>query len=607
MSATKALEKQWLRNFRKSLLVDGDSKRFRGDIARQLYYRRTDEDYPPELPSDFEGVFQNYTSLSQDQVIKTCLKFLGAVGIKIKPQRVYEHLGRYPGDLSKLVQKTHYILKTLADRAGSIDPQVPFRDNEADIFFLARIGSGDSVSQFQLNMFQDLEIPELHRRLSSLPPNYEEQKEVAEMFRLIEDTNESFFISGKAGTGKSTFVHFLAQKTQKKVLLTAFTGIAALNVHGQTLHSFFQLPLKPLAPGDHEIKVFSEFSERRKIIERVKMIIIDEVSMLRADVLEAVDYSLRANGGDPDKPFGGKQMIFVGDLFQLPPVQNQHEETEGGILKEMYESPYFFSAPAYKSLNPRILQLTFSHRQAQDSRFTGLLDRIRLCDADEETLALINSRYMSDFEPAENEFVIRVTTTNAAARKINETMLAALPGTEISFDAEILGEGPETARPAEEVLKLKRGAQVMFVKNDPQKRWVNGTVGIVEFISDDAVEVRTRGDQVFKVGRERWENRVYKFDRSLRRITTDVIGTFEQFPLKLAWAITIHKSQGLTFDKVIIDLGEGAFVNGQAYTALSRCRSLDGIVLKSKLRKEDLILDRRLVEFYSRVNEHSPC
>jgi ATP-dependent DNA helicase PIF1 len=528
------------------------------------------------------------------------VQFLSAAGIKIKPQRIYEHLGHHPSDYSKLVTKTHYILKTLADRGSAIDTDVPFKDNDRDIFFLSRIASGESVSPSQLNLFEDLEIPDLHKKLTQLPDGYGSQPEVKSLFRAIEESNESYFITGKAGTGKSTFIYYLAQNTQKKILLTAFTGIAAMNVHGQTLHSFFQFPIKPLHPGDEEIKIFSEYAEKRKIIEKVQVIVVDEVSMLRADIVEALDYSLRKNGGDPNKPFGGKQMIFVGDIFQLPPVINSQVKVEQEVFSELYESEYFFSAPAYKALAPKFYQFETSYRQQNDQRFMHLLDQVRMCEADETCIAAINTRYKPDYESREDEFVIHLTATKDNAKQINTEKLRSLGDyTLYKFQAISVGEFPSKSLPADEFLEVKRGAQVMFIKNDPQKRWINGTIARVEFVSSDGIEVRLQNGNIHKLARERWENRAYKFDRVQKKITTEVSGTFEQFPIKLAWAITVHKSQGLTFDKAVIDLGSGAFVNGQAYTALSRCKTLDGIYLKTELKKEDLILDKRLTDFFA--------
>ena len=304
MQRSRQIERQWLKNFRKSPLVDDVSGRFNSDIARQLYYPKEDGSYPAGLPTDFEKIFHDYTSWPPDKVVKACLDFLEVPGIKIKPSRLYEHLALHPGDLSKLVTRTHYILKTLAHGGATLDVNSPYRDVDRDIFFLSRIASGESVMAGQLNLFEDLEIPDLHRKLVSVPPGYGEQAEVRDLFEAIEATNDSFFVTGKAGTGKSTFIHYFVQATQKKTLLTAFTGVAAVNVHGQTLHSFFQFPTKPLYPGDHEIKIFGELSEKRKIIERVQTIVIDEVSMLRADLMEALDFSLRKNGGNPNLPFG---------------------------------------------------------------------------------------------------------------------------------------------------------------------------------------------------------------------------------------------------------------------------------------------------------------
>lgn len=429
----------------------------------------------------------------------------------------------------------------------------------------------------------------------TLPDGYGSDPLVKELFREIEDTNKSFFITGRAGTGKSTFIHYLTQNSKKKILVLAFTGIAAINVKGQTIHSVFQFPFKPLLPNDHEIKIFRRNSTKRRLLDIADIILIDEVSMLRADILEGMDFSLRKNGGDAGRPFGGKQMIFVGDVFQLPPVVEENNPVERQVFSEVYESQYFFDSPAYQKLKPVHFEFTTVHRQNSDSEFVDLLDRVRLGKINKEVLDKLNERNLP--EQAEDEFRIHLTTTNAIAKAENMKELARLDGALMHFTADVEGSFDSKRYPAPAVLAIKKDAQIIITRNDPNGRWVNGTIAKVTAIVDDRIEVEMENGKRVKLDRETWENVRYSYDRKNEQIITESVGTYTQFPIKLAWAITIHKSQGLTFDKVTIDLGSGAFANGQAYTALSRCRTLDGIILKKPIRSDDVMIDERLIRF----------
>ncbi len=433
--------------------------------------------------------------------------------------------------------------------------------------------------------------------IQTLPKGYGDDPVVNDLFNEIESTNKSFFITGRAGTGKSTFIHYLVQNSKKKLLVLAFTGIAAINVKGQTIHSIFQFPFKPLLPGDHEIKIFRRGSQKRRLLDNAEMILIDEVSMLRSDILEAMDYSLRKNGGDAGRPFGGKQMILVGDLFQLPPVLNEDNPVIRNVFNDVYKSQYFFDSPAYQRLAPSHFEFTKVHRQESDQKFINMLDKLRLGEVNDALLDQLNERVKEDLE-ADNTFRIHLTTTNSIADNENMRMLSKINDETVHFHAEIEGEFDRNRFPAPGLLAIKKEAQIIIIKNDPNGRWVNGTIAKVIDIADEKLTVKLESGKEVKLGREVWENVRYSYDREKGQIITESIGTFTQFPVKLAWAITIHKSQGLTFDKVVIDLGRGAFVNGQAYTALSRCRTLNGIFLKKPIYADDIMIDARLVNFY---------
>lgn len=400
------------------------------------------------------------------------------------------------------------------------------------------------------------------------------------------------FITGRAGTGKSTLLQLFRNTTRKKVVVLAPTGIAALNVSGQTIHSFFGFPPRPLAR--HEIKK----RRNRRLYQNLEVLVIDEISMVRADLLDSIDYFMRINRGNP-LPFGGVQVVFFGDLFQLPPVVAS--EAEAMLFQSHYDSPYFFSAQVFaEGLEMEMLELQRVYRQ-DNRRFLRLLEAIRLNHVDYDDLEELNERYLPDFEP--EEFYITLSARNARVDSINNRKLDEIPLPERIYMAEIAGEFNPKLFPAEPALKLKLSAQVMLIKNDPERQFVNGTLGKVVELKDREVTVmieerdgRTREVVVEPV---EWEILKYKpGEKDPTQIETETIGTFKQFPLKLAWAVTIHKAQGKTFDKVIIDLGRGAFEHGQTYVALSRCRTLEGIVLRQPLQPRDVMTDERVVEFY---------
>ena len=379
-------------------------------------------------------------------------------------------------------------------------------------------------------------------------------------FNLLENTDQSVFLTGKAGTGKSTFIQHLVSHSSKQFLLTAFTGIAALNIRGATIHSVFNLPVKPLMPRDHEIKALRPAHPKRKIIEKADVIVIDEVSMLRSDLLEAVDYSLRLYG-DFQKPFGGKQILFVGDPFQLPPVVTKNP-LERSLFENVYEGPFFFQAPAYKSLHPTNICFSKVYRQKEE-RFMHLLNNIRMADVNQDDWELLQERNQKP-PLSDDEFVIRLCSTNAAANTVNEAALRSLQTKSKTYKAKIEGTFKPDRFPTDTALTLKEGAQIMIIKNDTtqnpeNRRWYNGSLGVVLGLHDDHVKVRLSDGSVYEIEEETWEQTEYSFDKGNSRIESEVIGSFKQIPLKTAWAITIHKSQGLSFDNVEIDLGKGAF------------------------------------------------
>ncbi len=411
----------------------------------------------------------------------------------------------------------------------------------------------------------------------------------------IETTNESFLITGKAGTGKSTLIrHFIKESKKKKVIL-APTGIAAINIGGQTIHSFFGFPFRPMLKGDEEIRKYPEYSEKHKIIKAMDTLIIDEISMIRADILDAIDYSLRINGGNAALPFGGKQIILVGDLFQLEPVVN-NTDVEHALFNGYYNSHYFFSAHCLKEMNLHCLELKKIYRQT-DKNFISILNQIRLNIADWDTIEFLNERYKPDFKFSENDFSITLCTKNQVASSINDLRLEKIQSPEYLYQGVITDDFSLKNLPTELHLILKEGAQVLFIKNSMDGSYVNGTIAKVNKLSPEGIEVVLADGKIIEVKPETWENKSFVWDRITQKISSKTLGTFKQYPLKLAWAITIHKSQGMTFDEVVIETSNGAFAHGQMYVALSRCRTLEGITLIQKIRPRDIIVDERVKEY----------
>ena len=423
--------------------------------------------------------------------------------------------------------------------------------------------------------------------------------------RLIQYTRQSVFLTGKAGTGKSTFLKHVCKVTKKKYVVLAPTGIAAINAGGSTLHSFFKLPFHPLLPDDpnfqgkklHDTLKYS--SDHRKLIQNIELVIIDEISMVRADIIDFIDKVLRIYSRNMREPFAGKQVLLVGDIFQLEPVVKTDERE---IISRFYPNPYFFSARVFQEMELVAIELTKVYRQT-DKVFVGVLDRIRTNTAGSADLQLLNTRCNAPIHKGENDMYITLATRRDTVDHINEQKLAELPGKAVKLQGEIHGEFPENSLPTLMELIVKPGAQVIFIKNDQEKRWVNGTIGTISGLSDDGIMyVVTEDGKEFDVHKESWSNVRYRYNETEKKIEEEELGTFIQYPIRLAWAITVHKSQGLTFSRAIIDFSGGVFAGGQTYVALSRCTSLEGIQLKREITRADIFVRPEIVSFSHRFN-----
>lgn len=398
----------------------------------------------------------------------------------------------------------------------------------------------------------------------------------------IRDEAGHLFVTGRAGTGKSTLLRALRDMLAEELVVVAPTGLAAVNVGGQTIHSFFGFPPRLVKSDD------IRRSRNGQLMRRMKYLVIDEVSMVRSDLMWAIDQSLRVNRGRPRESFGGVRLIMFGDLHQLPPVVQEAEVAEH--LESAFGGPFFFSVPALQEGAGTVrLELSHVFRQSDES-LIWVLNKIRDGEADHETLELLNERVNPVRTLGEGDPYVILTPTNAAAQRINMAYLDALDGSAYSYDAGINGEFNAAAQPTDARLLLKPGAKVIMLRNDPDRRWVNGSVARISRLEETRVFVLIDGEE-HEVEQASWENRRYAFDRSEEKIVETVAGTFKQFPLRLAWALTIHKAQGLTLDKVYIDLGRGTFAHGQAYVALSRCRSLEGLALARPLVPRDILFD----------------
>lgn len=434
-----------------------------------------------------------------------------------------------------------------------------------------------------------------------------DNSEFQNAWNLIRNTHRSVFLTGKAGTGKSTFLKYICAKTTKEHVVLAPTGIAAVNVGGQTLHSFFKIPFKPLLPDDPDFsprrirKTLRYSAEKVKLIRKLKLIIIDEISMVRCDIIDFIDKVLRIYSENMREPFGGKQLLFVGDIFQLEPVITRDMRD---ILRRYYKQFFFFNARVFNQLGLIPIELRKIYRQT-DSSFISMLDRVRISHASYHDIQLLNSRCNPDYKEPDNDLVMTLATRRETVDSINDDHMQALDTPEYVFTGIVTDVFPDNDLPTNKELVLKQGAQVIFIRNDKEGRWVNGTLGKVSRLDESGIEVELENGESYNLDQEIWENVQYSYDEKEKKVIENVVGTFRQYPIKPAWALTVHKSQGLTFNNIVIDFAGGAFSSGQTYVALSRCTSLEGITLLKPLSQRDIIVNAAIVDFSRQFNNQA--
>ena len=429
--------------------------------------------------------------------------------------------------------------------------------------------------------------------------------EFQDAWDVLQRTHRSVFLTGKAGTGKSTFLKFIRDNIKKKTVVLAPTGIAAVNVGGQTMHSFFKIPFKPMVPDDPDYsnparmrKMLRYTKEKVKLIQQLELIIIDEISMVRADIIDFVDRVLRVYSGNMREPFGGKQLLLVGDIFQLEPVVT-HDTRD--ILRRYYKNFFFFNARAFDQINLVPIELRKIYRQS-DNDFIALLDRVRINRATATDIARLNQRCNPDYQEINDEFVITLASRRDTVDSINDEHMKALKTPEHVYEGAIEGDFPDNSLPTAYYLALKEGAQVIFIRNDKEGRWCNGTIGRITRLNENSVYVALETGEEMRVEPEIWENVLYTYNEKEKKVEEKVLGSFSQIPIKPAWALTVHRSQGLTFNRVVIDFAGGAFTGGQTYVALSRCTSLEGITLLKPLSERDIIVHMAVVDFSRQFN-----
>jgi tetratricopeptide (TPR) repeat protein len=415
------------------------------------------------------------------------------------------------------------------------------------------------------------------------------------------------FLTGKAGTGKSTFLKYICAKTNKEHVVLAPTGIAAVNVGGQTLHSFFKIPFKPLLPDDPDFsprrirKTLRYSAQKVKLIRKLELIIIDEISMVRCDIIDFIDKVLRIYSANMREPFGGKQLLFVGDIFQLEPVITRDMRD---ILRRYYDQFFFFNARVFGRLGLIPIELRKIYRQT-DSNFISMLDRVRVSRATPYDIQLLNSRCNLDYKEPDDGLVMTLASRRDTVDSINDNHMQALDTPEYVFNGVVTDVFPDNDLPTNKELTLKQGAQVIFIRNDREGRWVNGSLGKVSRLDSDGIEVELENGDGYVIEQEIWENVQYSYDEKEKKVVENVVGTFKQYPIKPAWALTVHKSQGLTFNNIVIDFAGGAFSSGQTYVALSRCTSLEGITLLKPLSQRDIIVNTAIVDFSRQFNNQA--